>query len=88
MNQSFDLGTEALSVSVAETIAWCERQKIVGTVDESEEIKRRRNLGKQARELIRRAYAERGDFGTECFDGTTCIVGCGNAVWSGTAKPT
>ena len=62
MNQSFDLDTEALSVSVAETIAWCECQKIVGTVDESEEIKRRRNLGEQAGELIRRAYAERSQF--------------------------
>jgi len=62
MNQSFDLDTEVLTESLEEAIAWCERQKIVGTVDESEEIKRRRNLGKQAGELVRRAYAERSRF--------------------------
>jgi hypothetical protein len=44
MNQHFELDTKPLSVSVAETIAWCARQKIVGSVDESEEIKRRRNF--------------------------------------------
>jgi len=62
MNQHFELDTNALSVPVAETIAWCARQKIVESVDESEEIKRRRNLGKQASELIRRAYADRSRF--------------------------
>src|SRR5437868_4057333 len=58
MNQFFDLDIEVFSVSVAETIDWCERQKIVGSVDEGEEIRRRRNLGKQADELIHRASEE------------------------------
>jgi hypothetical protein len=62
MNHSFDLNTESLTASLGEAIVWCERQKIVGTVDESEEIKRRRNLGQQAGELIRRAYSERTRF--------------------------
>ncbi len=62
MNHAFDLDTESLTASLEEAIVWCERQKIVGTVDESEEIKRRRNLGKQAGELIHRAYSERTRF--------------------------
>jgi hypothetical protein len=62
MNQSFDLDAEVLSVSVAETINWCERQPIVAAIDESEEIKRRRNLGKQAGELIHRAIEKRSQF--------------------------
>jgi hypothetical protein len=34
MNQHFELDTNALSVSVAETIAWCARQKIKSMVVE------------------------------------------------------
>jgi len=62
MNRFFGPDIEGLSVSLAETIEWCERQKIVGTFDEGEEIKRRRNLGKEANELIHRAYEERNRF--------------------------
>jgi hypothetical protein len=62
MIHTFELGSAVISVSVAETILWCESQQLTATIEESDEIKARRSLGKQAGELAHRAFMERDRF--------------------------
>lgn len=62
MDALFDMKDESIRRSLGETIAWCGRQHIIASVDEPEEIRRRRHLGRQGSELIRRAYIERDRF--------------------------
>jgi hypothetical protein len=62
MEDDFDLKSDAVRRSLAETIAWCKNQQIISAVEESDEAKHQRKLAEQAGELIQRAYAERGKF--------------------------
>jgi hypothetical protein len=62
MDTTFDLKSESLCRSLAETTAWCDSQQIRATIEETDEVKHRREMGRHASELIRRAYAERGGF--------------------------
>jgi hypothetical protein len=59
MDVTLDLGNETLRQSLAETFAWCGNQQIVASVEETEDVKRRRILGRQAGQLIHRAYTQR-----------------------------
>lgn len=63
----FDFKRESLCKSLAETITWCMRQELTATVEESEDIMRRRVLGQQGGELTRRAYMESGRFWNRIF---------------------
>src|ERR1700733_9104290 len=58
MNEAFGLSSEALSQSLAETIAWCGSQQIRITED-TDDIKRRRSLGEQAGQFAHRAFVQR-----------------------------
>jgi hypothetical protein len=59
MDVTHDLKSETLRQSFAETVAWCGNQQIIASVEETEDVKHRRILGRQAGQLIRRAYMER-----------------------------
>lgn len=52
---TFDLRAEEIRSSLAQTIAWCAGQQITATVEETEEVRRRRQMGEQASELSIRA---------------------------------
>jgi hypothetical protein len=58
VNDAFDLQSDLLRRSLAEAIAWCRSQTIVASVEETEDVKRRRSLAQQGSELMRRAFAE------------------------------
>jgi hypothetical protein len=62
MDATPGLKDESFRRSLAETIAWCGTQEVVATVEESEDIKKRRILGQQGGELTHRAFMERGRF--------------------------
>jgi hypothetical protein len=59
MDVTLDLESETLRQSLAETFAWCGNQQIIASVEETEDVKRRRILGGQAGQLIHRAYTQR-----------------------------
>ncbi len=59
MDVTLDLENETLRQSLAETFAWCGNQQIIASVEETENVKRRRILGQQAGQLIHRAYTQR-----------------------------
>ncbi len=50
-----DTSSSRFRQSLAETIAWCARQRIVAEVDESAEIRHRRALIEQAGQLMQKA---------------------------------
>ena len=52
MDVTLDLGNETLRQSLAETFAWCGNQQIVASVEETEDVKRRRILGRQAGQFL------------------------------------
>jgi hypothetical protein len=56
MGDSFDLKSEAVCQSLAETKAWCGKQKITASVEEKDDLKQRRALGQQAGQFVRRAF--------------------------------
>lgn len=62
MNPTFDVTGERFRRCLAETIAWCGKKELLPTVEESEDIKKRRLLGEQAGGLTRRAFLERDQF--------------------------
>lgn len=49
---TFDLHAEEIRDSLAETIAWCAGQHIAATAEETEEARRRRQMGEQASKLM------------------------------------
>jgi hypothetical protein len=59
MDVTHDLKSETLRQSLAETVAWCGNQQIIASVEDTEDVKHRRILGRQAGQLTRRAYMER-----------------------------
>jgi hypothetical protein len=67
MDPTFDIKGDAFRRSLAETIAWCSNREIIATVEESEDVKKRRILGQQAGELTSRAFKERHRFWNRIF---------------------
>jgi hypothetical protein len=59
MGDAFDLDSATFQQSLADTIAWCGSQQITSTFEETDDIRRRRSMGKQASELTHRAYEQR-----------------------------
>jgi hypothetical protein len=58
MGDSFDRKSEAVCQPLAETKAWCGKQKITASVEEKDDVKHRRALGQQVGQLIRCALME------------------------------
>lgn len=71
MPARFDLSDERLSRALTETVGWCARQKVADRVEESDDIRVRRELVRQATELTRRAYEERNSFWNKLLGRTT-----------------
>jgi hypothetical protein len=67
MDATFDLTSEELKRSLAETIAWCEGRQLTAHIEETEEIRKRRMLVQQANELMTQAHLRQGRFWNKLF---------------------
>jgi len=67
MDAAFSLTSEELRISLAETIAWCAGQQLTAHIEETEEIKKRRILVRQANKLMTQAYATQEHFWNKLF---------------------
>jgi hypothetical protein len=59
---TFDLRADETRNSLEEVIAWCAGQRITATVEESEEVRRRRQMGERASELMSVAIRKQQGF--------------------------
>src|SRR5258708_25609355 len=67
MGNAIDLKSETICQSLAERRAWCGKQRITASVEETDDVKRRRVLGQQAAQLTRSALMRRNALWNRIF---------------------